>query len=256
MPAAVVRVRRDFPQVLSLIKACALLHQAQRDKTPDGLPIAQWEDYQIVYDLLVAPFSAAQADGVTDKQREVVVAIEKFKASHPEGVPLGALAAHLEVSKPAVNQRLRNLLAHGYVRNLSAGQKGVPARYEVGDPLPPREENLPKPEAVREAVSKQRTGVWRAEQHLNAALNGLGTGLNGRLNTWPRWAVFQGRSRMEGVLRSVLRREGGVLRPPLRSRSGVSCRPARVWRADFGRTVKVLRPFWRGEGVHFCSRAR
>jgi hypothetical protein len=39
MPAAAVRVRRDFPQVLSLIKACALLHQAQRAKTPDGLPI-------------------------------------------------------------------------------------------------------------------------------------------------------------------------------------------------------------------------
>jgi hypothetical protein len=148
-------VRRDFPQVLSLIKACALLHQAQRAKTADGLPIAQLEDYHIVHDLLVAPFSAAQADGVTDKQREVVEAITRLKVSHPDGVSLGALAAHLEVSKPAVNQRLRNLLANGYVRNLSAGQKGVPARYEVGDPLPPREENLPTPEAVREAMEQQ-----------------------------------------------------------------------------------------------------
>jgi DNA-binding IclR family transcriptional regulator len=108
-----------------------------------------------VYDLLAAPFSAAQADGVTDKQREVVEAITKLKVSHPDGASLGALAVHLDVSKSAVNQRLRNLLVNGYVRNLSAGQKGVPARYEVGDPLPPREENLPTLEAVREAIAQQ-----------------------------------------------------------------------------------------------------
>ena len=155
MPASVVRVRRDFPQVLSLIKACALLHQAQRAKTPDGLPIAQLEDYQIVYDLLAAPFSAAQADGVTDKQREVVEAIAKLAPSHPEGVSLRTLAEYLDVSPSAVNQRLRNLLAHGYVQNPNADKKGIAASFKVGDPLPLRKDNLPKPEAVREAMEQQ-----------------------------------------------------------------------------------------------------
>jgi hypothetical protein len=54
--------------------------------------------------------------------------------------------------------RRRGARADGTVRwarNVSAGQKGVPARYEVGDPLPPREENLPKPEPVREAMEQQ-----------------------------------------------------------------------------------------------------
>jgi hypothetical protein len=95
------------------------------------------------------------------------------------------------------------------------------------------------------------TGEWRANQHLNTALNGLGTGLNGGLNTWPCWAVSPCRSRLERVLRSVLRREGGVLRPPLRPGSVLSSRPARLARADFGRTVKVLRLFWRGGGRFF-----
>jgi hypothetical protein len=164
MPAATVRVRRDFPQVLSLIKACAFLNQAQRAKTADGLPIAELQDYAVVHDLLAAPFSAAQADGVTDKQREVVEAIVKLKAGHPEGVSLAALAIHLDVSKSAVNQRLRNLLVNGYVQNLNAGRKGVPARYEVGDPLPPRQDNLPDPQAVRTALAAQQAGAHEEKE--------------------------------------------------------------------------------------------
>jgi len=45
------RFHRDFDKTVMLVKACALLHQYQRERTGDGAVIATEEDYRIVYDL-------------------------------------------------------------------------------------------------------------------------------------------------------------------------------------------------------------
>lgn len=50
-PSNQVRARRDFERSLNLVKACALLHQKQRLKEPDGAIRAELEDYALTYPL-------------------------------------------------------------------------------------------------------------------------------------------------------------------------------------------------------------
>ena len=64
-PAKLVRARRDFEQLITLIEACAILHQQQRDRDQQGRIIATETDYRIVYDLAGSVFGAAAAEGVT-----------------------------------------------------------------------------------------------------------------------------------------------------------------------------------------------
>jgi hypothetical protein len=45
------RYHRDFEKVLALVKASALWHQYQRDRTEDGAVIADRRDYELVYGL-------------------------------------------------------------------------------------------------------------------------------------------------------------------------------------------------------------
>ena len=51
-PSGEVRARRDFPRVLALVEACALLHQRQRPRDEDGRVIATREDWAIVRPLV------------------------------------------------------------------------------------------------------------------------------------------------------------------------------------------------------------
>src|SRR5262249_45731186 len=59
MPDKPVRLRRDFPRLIQLIKSCALLYQQQRGRDEHGRVVASLGDYAMVRELVVPVFVRA-----------------------------------------------------------------------------------------------------------------------------------------------------------------------------------------------------
>ena len=72
IPPVAVRLRRDFSTLLSLIRAHALLHQATRERSPEGEVVATLEDYRAVRELVLDLLSAGVESTVPDAVRETV----------------------------------------------------------------------------------------------------------------------------------------------------------------------------------------
>jgi hypothetical protein len=72
LPTTHFRVQRDFPQVLSLIQAHALLHMSSRRWTAEGKILATLRDYAEVYNLVNGPLSQGLEKSVTENIRQVV----------------------------------------------------------------------------------------------------------------------------------------------------------------------------------------
>ncbi|HKB37336.1 MAG TPA: hypothetical protein VKD72_12875, partial [Gemmataceae bacterium] len=139
MPDRPLRLRRDFPRLLQLIKACALLHQQQRQLDEHGRVIADLADYAMVREL-VAPIFLRAVAGVTEKTLELVEALqevldgkatkgverEKARASYSDLVEATGKPKH------HVSRWLRPALEIGLVDNENAGEKGSPAALKKG----------------------------------------------------------------------------------------------------------------------------
>jgi hypothetical protein len=138
IPPVAVRLRRDFPTLITLIRAHALLHQLHRDRDQEGAILANFEDYATVR-LLIADLLADAAErAVTTTVRETVTAIGQLTGDHDpldEGVPLTRVAALLRIDKSTALRRVRVAIARGFVRNLEE-RRGRPARLVLGEPLP------------------------------------------------------------------------------------------------------------------------
>ena len=151
MPAAnAVRLRRDFPRLLQMIKAHALLHQASRERDAANRIIATIADYEVVYDLMAGPMAVEMETAVPDEIRATVEATRRLaEGGRPPALP--ALARELGLDKSSVSRRVSQAVALGYLRNLEP-RKGLPARLLPGEALPNEEEALPRPEAVKMAL--------------------------------------------------------------------------------------------------------
>ena len=75
VPPVATRLRRDFRQVLSLVRAHALLHQAIRKTDEDGRVVATLEDYAVVRELVIDALSEGVEATVPAIVRETVDAI-------------------------------------------------------------------------------------------------------------------------------------------------------------------------------------
>jgi len=73
IPAVAVRLRRDFPMLLNLIKANALLHREQRAKDGRGRIVATLTDYGAVRELIVDLFSEGIEATVKKELRETAI---------------------------------------------------------------------------------------------------------------------------------------------------------------------------------------
>lgn len=153
-----VRVRRDFVQLLSLIKASALLHQRQRGRDGAGTVVAAQDDYRIVHGLAADLFGTAAADGLTQAQREAVDAVASLCSETETEVGLRQIAQRLGIDKSAAQRRLARPLTRGYVVNIE-DRRGRPARLKPGDPLPDLRPAIPTPEAL--------IAAWRAHALLS-----------------------------------------------------------------------------------------
>ncbi|WP_169802212.1 LexA family protein [Neomoorella mulderi] len=142
-----VRVRRDFKQLLTLIMAYALLHQATRQVKDEGTIVATIEDYSNIYHIANNLFSSSSMEALTPAQNELVEAVRHHYASHSCSMTLRQLADALGIDKSAASRRLQAVLAKGYVRNLQ-DKPGQPAMLVPGDPPPDNNPVLPKPEEL------------------------------------------------------------------------------------------------------------
>ncbi len=139
-----VRLRRDFPAILTLIKAHAFLHQVNRQRDSRGRILAILGDYAAVRELALDVLGNAVEVTVPASVRETVVAVEAI----PGEVSNTALAQRLGLDPSTVSRRVRQALERHFLRNLEE-RKGRPARLVVGDPMPEDRELLPRPEALQ-----------------------------------------------------------------------------------------------------------
>jgi hypothetical protein len=147
-PAA-IRLRRDFPTVLTLIMAHAVLHAHNRERDTQGRVIATIADYKVVYDL-VADLLDAMVNGadlkVERKIKETVAAVVELSGNgnhNHEGVNIRRIATQLKISDKTACRRVKSAIIAGYLINKET-RKRAEARIVLGNPI--AEHILPPPE--------------------------------------------------------------------------------------------------------------
>lgn len=135
IPPVAVRLRRDFGAILSLIRAHAVLHQANRERDPAGAIVASLEDYAVVRDLVADLVAEGAEATVSETIRETVQAVAALRPDAEKGVTVTAVAKRLGLDKPPTLRRVKGAIERGYLKNLE-DRKGRPARLVLGDPLP------------------------------------------------------------------------------------------------------------------------
>lgn len=143
IPPAAVRLRRDFPTVLTLIKAHALLHQANRELDSDGRIIAGLADYAAVRDLVADLVAEGVESSVSPTVKETVEAVRSLLDNGKMTETTNAAVAQvIGLDKGSALRRVRAAVDLGYLRNLE-DRRGRPARLQPGSPLPADVDVLP-----------------------------------------------------------------------------------------------------------------
>jgi hypothetical protein len=150
IPPVAVRLRRDFPTVLSLIRAHALLHRATRE-IDNGVLVATIADYAAVRELVADIVSDAVGMTVTEAVREAVGAVGDLTLAGGE-TSVTKLAARIRIDKASASRRVRTAIESGYLQNLE-DRRGRPSRLTLGDPLPEEVTILPLAEEVLQCCS-------------------------------------------------------------------------------------------------------
>jgi hypothetical protein len=146
IPPVAVRLRRDTKLVLNLVRTHALLHQATRERDPDGRILATLHDYAAVHALVAAYVAEGVQASVPLTVRQTVKAVEKV-ARGSGSAGLTEIALVLGLDKSAASRRCRTAELRGYIRNEQTG-RGKPAAYVAADPLPAEQSLLPAPEVL------------------------------------------------------------------------------------------------------------
>jgi hypothetical protein len=147
VPPVAVRLRRDFGSVLGLIKAHAVLHQAQRERDAQGRIIATVDDYAAVYELVADLVSAGVGASVPLTVRETVEAVKAIgkSSSGLQGVSQSVIRKRLSLDKGTVSRRINQAIELGYLADAQE-KRGQPAQLMLGEPMPEEVEVLPRPE--------------------------------------------------------------------------------------------------------------
>ena len=145
-----VRLRRDFPRMLKLVEAHALLHQATRARDDNGAIVATVEDYARVRELahgLMAQGAHLSVSAETRETVEAVQALHEESNSPSSGVMNREVAKYLTLDKAPTSRRIKRALDGGYLTNLESNPRR-PKKLVIGDPLPEAQELLPTAERL------------------------------------------------------------------------------------------------------------
>jgi len=141
IPRVAIRLRRDFAQLLSLIRTHAILHQSSRDRDTRGRIVASPEDYEIVRELVADLVAQGVESSVSPVMRQTVQAVAEL-ADPPAAATVARLAPRLKLDRSVVQRRLQAARERGYIKNLE-DRRGHPARYVLDEPLPEDVDLLP-----------------------------------------------------------------------------------------------------------------
>ena len=152
LPDKPVRWRRDVTQILTAIQSCALLHQRQRERDPEGRVIASLDDYEMVRPLLAVALAPSLADSLTDPQREAVKSVRRLCEGSTEPVTISAVGRDLNIDRSSASVRIRSALEGGYIIN-NETFTNRPAKLRPGKETMPPPLQLPSLQGVKEALS-------------------------------------------------------------------------------------------------------
>ncbi len=147
MPPTAIRLRRDFPMMLTMIRTHAFLHQASREPDGQGRIIATLADYEAVRVLCADLMAEGIEATVSETIRETVRAVTDIYNETSASVSQAQLRKRLKLDKGTVSRRVDDCLTHGYLCNLE-DRKGKAHRLEPADPLPEDTEILPSLERL------------------------------------------------------------------------------------------------------------
>jgi hypothetical protein len=146
VPPVAVRLRRDFSTVLTLVKAHAILHQATRERDPEGRIVADLDDYAVVRELVLDLISEGVQATVSRAIRETVKAVALLQQQSGP-ITAAAVSKQLNLDPSAGNRRVWGALNRGYLRNEAPPKR--PMKLVLGEPMPEDVEVLPSVETVR-----------------------------------------------------------------------------------------------------------
>ena len=150
IPAASVRLRRDFGQVLRAIKAHALLHRQHRARDDMGQVVADIDhDYVEIRHLMNALIAESSGVAVNTAVQETVDAVADATEhmGSDEGASAQTVSLRLNLDKSAARRRLLNAASEGFVMNLET-RRGQPGRYRVTGQKPEIVDMLPAAETL------------------------------------------------------------------------------------------------------------
>lgn len=141
--ASVVRMRRDFGVLLSMIEAHAVLHQVSRKRDQHGRIIATTADYDAARDILSDAFAITSGRKVKPGVRNAVAAVEALGGELAD-VTVAQVAKHLKRERSRASRGLKEAADLGYLINQET-RDGRAARYRLStEPLPEDTPALPE----------------------------------------------------------------------------------------------------------------
>ena len=151
------RLRRDITNLLSLVKAHALLHRLTREVDSRHRIEATLDDYEVVCELLAGALAIATDKAVRSGTREVVEAVVALRQEGKSPVSLKAASRKAGRSSSTTHTDVHDALDRGYLVNRS--QRDRSYDLDVGDPLPTAEELLPSRDELAATVRSVRETV-------------------------------------------------------------------------------------------------
>jgi DNA-binding MarR family transcriptional regulator len=152
VPTTATRLRRDFQMILNLIKAHAILHQAQRSRDSKDRIQATFDDYSAVRELIEDLIAEGVQASVPDTVRETVEAVRKLSRKDINELTELEIANELQLDKSTASRRIKDAITRGFLENLQ-DRKGRPARIVLTDQgLPNNQCILPTVDELRNAM--------------------------------------------------------------------------------------------------------
>lgn len=161
IPTNNVKVQRDFPKILALIKACALVHFDKRDGDGNKLVISERYDYETVYNLLNNPLSEGLEHSVKDGIRGVVLAVQEVGTNRDtiDGISHSRLAEYMNTDRSVVGRNIHAAISQGYLIDNNPGQ-GREAKVTLGDRKMSNGKALPSPDEIFATDTKPMKAPW------------------------------------------------------------------------------------------------
>jgi len=153
IPLTHFRALRDFPQVLTLIRAHALLHHCTRERDESGAIIATIGDYESVRALIDESLSQGLEEAVPTSIRELVEKVTTLQPREPRsaweqsGVSQTQLAEALQREQSFISRNVRKAVDQGFLIDRTPGQ-GRKATLVLGERTLPSGGVLPRPETL------------------------------------------------------------------------------------------------------------